>query len=276
MPTSATGIRPAPKIIALETAGMPQDDVVFPYAAREPHTTLEQPDDYRGEPRIELATTPYGLTSSEQRRAREAWVAFFEEPRPLVSVRLRGHTTQAVVDAIRAQGDLTALTIDSGPFEDLAPIAELPRLRALHIHGATRLRAATPLASLPGLRMLMLSNPHPEFDVTGLSRLELLRSLGFGNHSPGSSRSLQLPGFAWLRPLQKLERLDLAGTTYRDPDLRPLLALPRLRELNLPLRRNYRKQVWELAENNPLFAQLRERYEWLEIDRRRDRMRYGS
>jgi hypothetical protein len=59
----------------------------------------------------------------------------------------------------------------------------------------------------------------------------------------------------------------MPGTRLVDPDLSVLLELPELVELFVPLRRAYRKQVFELAENSPVFAKLAREYEGL------DRMR---
>ena len=97
-------------------------------------------------------------------------------------------------------------------------------------------------------------------DISPISTLTNLEDLCFGNAYPGSDKSVVLPDLAWLPPLKNLKRLALPGTRLLDSDLSPLLDLPSLESLRMPLRRQYRAQVFALAPTHPLLAQLASEY----------------
>jgi hypothetical protein len=225
---------------------------------------LEHPDDYRGQTDVAIELTTAEQTSAQQRQALRRWVEFLSSPRPIHRLELASRVPQQIVDAVGEQRSLHELFIKFGPFSDLAPLGTLTRLRVLEFGGAGKVSDVSPLVALPALRELRLDNPHPEIDIAPLSELVRLRRLSFGNGYPGISRSLTLPGVGWLAPLIDLEQLALPGVRLIDPDLTPLLGLPRLRELRLPLRRAYRKQVTALAAEHELFSPMLSDYEWLD------------
>jgi len=69
---------------------------------------------------------------------------------------------------------------------------------------------------------------------------------------------------SWVIPLAHLTTLELPGTRILSANLTPILALENLVTLNLPLRRSYRKQVFELAGRSEVFAELAAEYEVFE------------
>ena len=91
-----------------------------------------------------------------------------------------------------------------------------------------------------------------------------MTSLTFGNGYPGSDKSVVLPDLNWIRSLRELRTLALPGIRLLDPDLSPLLELPKLERLRLPLRRQFRKQVFDLAQKSSVFADVAEEYEALD------------
>ena len=131
--------------------------------------------------------------------------------------------------------------------------------------GASQLASLAPLSTLSDLSALTVSQAHKLDDITVIGDLTSLRALRFGNSSLGSDKSVVIADLSWVSRLSELRTLDLPGTRIVNPDLTPVLALKSLEALGLPLRRSYRKQVFELAEGSPVFATLAAKYEEFEV-----------
>ena len=91
-----------------------------------------------------------------------------------------------------------------------------------------------------------------------------MTSLTFGNGYPGSDKSVVLPDLNWIRSLRELRTLALPGIRLLDPDLSPLLELPKLEHLRLSLRRQFRRQVFDLAQTSKVFTAIANEYEALD------------
>ena len=61
--------------------------------------------------------------------------------------------------------------------------------------------------------------------------------------------------------------VSASRTRLLDADLSPLLELPNLEQLRIPLRRQYRKQVFELAQTSAVFAKVAADFETLHAGR---------
>ena len=165
------------------------------------------------------------------------------------------------------QRQLDSIQIKWGPYRDVAVLGDLPLLTDIGLGGATALESLDPLRDLSQISTLFVEQSHRVADISPISTLANLEDLCFGNANPGSDKSVVLPDLAWLPPLQNLKRLALPGTRLVDSDLSPLLSLPNLESLNMPLRRQYRAQVFALGPTHPLFAQWAAKYtaldEWV-------------
>ena len=148
-----------------------------------------------------------------------------------------------------------------GPYRDVTTLSELSQLESVQLGGATSLESLVPLARLPKLADLSVSQAHRLEDPASLGAFARLEALEFGNKYAGSDKNVTLPDLAWIRSLTELRTLALPGTRTLDADLSPLLELPNLEQLRLSLRRQYRKQVFELAQTSAVFAKVTAEYE---------------
>jgi hypothetical protein len=131
---------------------------------------------------------------------------------------------------------------------------------ALRLDDARALSDLRPLSRLTTLTRVWIDLPFQIDDLTPLSTLTALTEVWYGNGDLGNDRVVAVPDLRWVAPLVRLEKLDLVGTRLIDTDLAPLLELPRLRELGLPLRRAYRKAVFEYAARSAAFEALAAKY----------------
>ena len=188
------------------------------------------------------------------------WVEFLSTDANIVELNLASRTPQELLDATSGQRGLRKLEVKWGPYRDLSALSTLQGLEDVALGGATGVDSLEPLISLPVLSRLYVSQAH-KADGAVLGAAVGLRDLCLGNASPGSDRNFDLPDLRWVSRLVELRRLELPGTRIIDPDLTPILDLPHLEELGLPLRRSYRKQVFEFASHSEVFARVATNYE---------------
>jgi hypothetical protein len=232
---------------------------------------LWDPAQYSGETAIAVTATQLDATvasAAQRRRIYADWIQFFRTaPTHISRLQLRSRVPQELLESLAGQRQLTSVQVKWGPYRDISVLADLPALTDIGLGGATSLESLEPLRDLSQITSLLVSEAHRVSDISPVSTLTNLEELSFGNAHPGSDRSVVLPDVAWLAPLTKLRRLELPGTRLLDPDLTPLLGLPNLESLGLPLRRQYRRQVFALAPRHPLFAELASQYtsldEWV-------------
>ena len=235
---------------------------------------LTRVEDYRGETRLLVAATQHDppLTAAERARVLGDWIRFLSSTRTgITDLEFTSRVPQALLDATAGQPQLRTLWVKWGPYADLSALSGLADLTTLRLGGATKVVSLGPLRDLVRLESLTVSEVHGLDDITALGSFSALRTLVFGNAYPGSDKTVVIPNLAWLRSLQELRSLSLPGTRLSDADLSPILELPQLRHLSLPLRRQYRKQVFELAAVSPVFAEVAQAY--TELDDFRARMR---
>ena len=236
---------------------------VFGFSTNPP--VIWKPSQYAGQPVVAVAATQLddkGLNASERRRVLAEWIEFFRTARTTIAeLQLVSRVPQELLDSVAGQPQLTALWVKWGPYRDITAVGELEQLTTLRLAGATGLERLDPLLALPRLSMLAVSEAHRLGGVSVLGDLTGLTSLVFGNEHLGSDKSVVVPDLEWVRTLGQLRSLSLPGTRLLNPDLSPILALATLEELHLPLRRHYRKQVFEYATSSAVFAQVAREYE---------------
>ena len=195
------------------------------------------------------------IRRSQEKQVERDWIDFFSSKETrILDLTIWSRVKQEIVDALAGQTQLEKLTIKWGPYADLSAIGKLCNLVELELGGAKNVADLSPLFALQRLESLIVDQAHSLADISQLGRMTTLRRLGYGNGYPGSDKNVAIHDFEWIRPLVNLESLSLAGTTFDGVDLRVLASMPKLKFLNMPLRRNNRKQVFELAESSPVFA----------------------
>lgn len=221
-------------------------------------------DQYAGQSEVRVQATQldtYEPSAARRRSIYAEWVEFLATAETSIAeLEFVSRVPQDLLDAVVGQRGLRKLFVKWGRYRDLSALSTLPRLEDLALLGATSVESLEPLASMPTLSKLTVSEAK-EPSTAVLARLVGLRELCVGNAYPGSDRGVVLPDLRWVLPLIELKRLDLPGTRILDPDLSPLLELPGLEMLRLPLRRSYRKQVFDFASHSPVFAAVASDYD---------------
>ncbi|MET4159792.1 hypothetical protein [Agromyces sp. PvR057] len=229
---------------------------------------LWRADQYRGESDAYVAATQLDhkeRSAAQRRRIFAGWIeSFSTATTALARLHLVSRVPQEPLDSLTGQPQLSHLQVKWGPYRDVTALIELNQLQSLRLGGATNLHSLEPLARLPKLTELSIDRAHRLDDPLSLGSFTRLTSLSFGNGYAGSDKSVVLPDLEWVRPLQELRTLALPGIRLLNSDLSPILELPRLEQLRLPLRRQFRRQVLEFAETSSVFAEVATEYEALD------------
>lgn len=154
--------------------------------------------------------------------------------------------TETDAHAFRDHIGLQQLTIKDAPFlESLSGLGDLRELTKLGVMLAHRLADISDIAgTAPSLRDLELEKCRGLNAIEDIEALVNLRFFGFSDCG-------DLNSLAPLEPLVDLEVAHLWGSTrVLDGDLSPLARLPRLRELRMRDRRDYRPHVGDLAPSH--------------------------
>jgi hypothetical protein len=226
-------------------------------------------EQYRGQRSVEVQATQLegnGVTKrSEQKRILAEWVEFLGgSTTRITELNLVSRVPQELLDAVGGQHQLKSLAVKWGPYSDLNPLLPLKELRTLSLGGARAVTDLGPLASLQELQTLVIDQPVSASNPEVIGQLQSLESLAFGNGHLGSDRTLDVADLEWIGRLPNLRTLHLPGTRLPAEQLTTLAALPNLVELRIPLRRAYRKTVFDLAPGNRAFAYLAREYEGLD------------
>ena len=227
--------------------------------------SIQRPSQYGGEEVLGVVATQLtasGVSASEQRRILADWIEFLGSAQTNIrELQFHSRVPQQLLDSVAGQPQLEALLVKWGPYRDVKAVGQLGNLTTLRLGGATALESLSPLRGLHKLTTLAISTAFKVEDTATLSEFTTLTSLMFGNDHPGTDKNVVLQDLKWVTPLRELRSLAIPGTKLVNPDLSPLLELPHLEELRLPLRRAYRAQVFELADNSAVFAQVAREYE---------------
>lgn len=221
-------------------------------------------DQYAGQSVVRIQATQLGVqehSPAARRMLFEDWLEFLLTAETnIVELDLVSRVPQDLLDAVSGQRHLQKLAVKWGPYRDLSSLSALGSLEELALGGATSVESREPLTSLPVLSRLLVSQAH-KGDGAALGSMVQLRELCFGNADLGSDKGVVLQNLRWVTSLNELRQLELPGTRLIDPDLSPLLDLSHLENLRLPLRRAYRKQVFEFAARSSAFAGVASDYE---------------
>ena len=216
---------------------------------------VSRPEEYGGGAELMLGTESFSGRGSK------VWAKYLASAViPATRIDVRGSTPQEFLDSLSNQVQLESLEVKYGSYSELTPLAGLSNLTSLRLRGATKVLDIGPLASLPHIEDLLIDRAFLVRDLSPLGALTTLRGLTYGNDYPGSDKSVEIESFGWARTLKRLEVLRFPGTRILETDFSVLLKLPNLRDLSLPLRRSYRKQVFSLAERSEAFASLAKAY----------------
>lgn len=236
---------------------------------------LRRVDQYVGQTAVRVAATqldPGEFGGAERREILAEWIHFFANaPTKILHLDLVSRVTQELLDAVSGQTNLRSIDVKWGPYHDISPLTELRLLERVSLGGASQLASLAPLNTLSDLSALTVSQAHKLDDIAVIGDLTSLRALRFGNSSLVSDKSVVIADLSWVSRLSELRTLELPGTRILNPDLTPMLALKSLEAFGLPLRRSYRKQVFEFAEGSPVFATLAAKYGEFEVWRNQHR-----
>jgi hypothetical protein len=143
------------------------------------------------------------------------------------------------LEPLGVQPSLQTIQLETAPrLETLVGIERFPTLTSLRVWVAQQLHDLEPVESVrETLRELELQSCPAINDITPIAALAELRLLGINNC--GLIRSIEAVG-----NLAKLEVLEAwESTRIEDGDLSPLLRLPRLKEIRMRDRRDYRPRL---------------------------------
>lgn len=229
---------------------------------------LWRPSQYAGEPAIVVTATQLDdrvSSAAERKRILGEWIEFLSHTTTqLREIELASRTPQELLDALGGQTQLEVLSVKWGPYRELQALGRLAQLRTLRLRGATSVVVLDSLVDLVKLTTLTVSQAHRLATIEPLREMSGLEHLVFGNEHPGDDKPVSIPDLEWVRPLLNLRSLALPGTRMLTPDLSPILDLPNLKELRIPLRRAYRKQVLDFAQSHEVFADVAREYESFE------------
>jgi hypothetical protein len=185
--------------------------------------------------RIDLAALPH------LRTVEAAWDAIRDTlygPDYLTGLVTFGYE-EPDLEPLAAQPSLQTIRLETADrLETLAGIERLPTVTSLRVLGARQLHDIDPVeAARETLRELELQSCPSINDIAPIATLTELRLLGINNC--GRIRSIE-----GVENLAKLEiLLGWESTRIEDNDLSPLLRLPRLREIRIRDRRDYRPRL---------------------------------
>jgi len=139
---------------------------------------------------------------------------------------------QKALEVICRRSKARSMYIKGMTATDLAPMAELNRLKSLRIYWANKFSDASAIGTLKGLKSLMISDTmrwHDLSNLEGLNVTDLELSGGMNNESKYET-------LAPLSTLGNLETLNLTHFKVSSGGLRPLAKCSSLKELTLDCR----------------------------------------
>ncbi|GAA1121783.1 hypothetical protein [Citricoccus alkalitolerans] len=190
---------------------------------------LERPTDYQDEEAIRVAATQNDdLTATQARKLVAEWMEFFASgPQPFTSLEFLTRTPRRLFETLAHQTQLEQLEVKWGDYNDLSPIAAMPRLHTLKFQSIPSVTSVDPLASHPSLHILQLHGLHDARDMTALGTLPALRDLSLGGDM-NSIRIAHIDSLDFLTGLPQLERLFLGCLIVDSKNYTPMMSLPNL------------------------------------------------
>ncbi len=209
---------------------------------------LERPTDYQGQQSIRVAATQNDhLTATQARKLVAEWMEFFTSgPQPFTSLEFVTRTPRRLFETLAHQSQLEYLEVKWGDYNDLAPIANMPRLHTLKFQGMPAVKSVAPLAAHPSLRTLELHGLRDAHDMSPLGTMTALRDLSLGGDF-NSIRIAHIDSLDFLSGLPELERLFLGCLIVDSKDYTPMMGLPNLTDAWAMECRGMRPPIRELA-----------------------------
>jgi hypothetical protein len=212
-------------------------------------TTLGE---YRGQTRLVINCTqlPPGserqfVSAAAKKRVLSEWCNFLREnPRRFTQLAFGTRMPQDLFNAVCHQVNLTHLDIKWGVYKDLSAIANLQKLKLLHIGSGAGVESITPLAELSRLLGLSVENFQKISDYSSVAQLRKLESLtieGYGT----APQYIYIQSLEFLKTMTKLRHLTLLTYRLECKDYQPILKLRNLEHLTLGGSRREVKACYE-------------------------------
>lgn len=218
--SSRTTYRPVRPSSPVYTSGVPIPKV----------PKLTEASEYAGQAAVHVACTQLGsrYTTTQARRVVAEWVDLLSGERTAISdLQFLTRTPKRLFSALSGQTQLRRLVVKWGDYDDLAPLEDLQELECLELGGASAVTQVGPLATLDKLKTLAIEGFRRIDDTTPLGHLVNLTDLELGGDWI-SPRNAHVSSIAFLRELNKLEKVLLHTLFVDDRDYSALLSLPRL------------------------------------------------
>lgn len=209
---------------------------------------LERPTDYQGEESISVAATQNdNLTRTQARKLVDEWMEFFTSgPKPFTRLEFITRTPRRLFETLAHQTQLEHLEVKWGDYNDLSPIAAMPRLHTLKFQGMPAVKSVAPLTGNASIHTMELRGLRDAHDMSPLGTMTALRDLSLGGDF-NSIRIAHIDSLDFLAGLPQLERLFLGCLIVDSKDYTPMMSLPNLTDAWAMECRGMRPPVRELA-----------------------------
>lgn len=194
-----------------------------------PPPSIERPEEYRGESRVNIACTQrLDLTSSEQKQLVASWVDFLPSCKNIEMLWFTTHTHQHMFDAVCKMDQLVGLNIKWSNIKRLDGIVSLKNLRFLRIGSSAQVESINPLTELSQLEVLSVENLKR---ISDFSPFVVLKNLKFLSIEGGMYTKQKVDSFVPIAQLEKLIHLSLIMVSCRDRSIEFALGLKNLQSL---------------------------------------------
>lgn len=174
-----------------------------------------------------LACTQTGLAAAEQRKLVKAWCGLLPQLQ-LKTLIFSTKVNQELFDAATQVKGLDALDIKWSNIKSIASVTDCKSLTVLEIGSSPSLTGLMCLAQLPRLRVLHVENVKESQDLAFAASLTGLEEFGAAG---GMWNDLKIESLWPLKDLQKLEILSLVSAKVLKDGFVPLYGLRRLTTL---------------------------------------------
>ena len=213
-------------------------------------------DQYDGQASIRISATQLGVAYSARAAAKivDDWVVFFNSGVSAVrEIQFTSRTPKRLFDSLKSQTQLVSLQIKWGDYVDLSVLADMSRLQALVLNGASCVETVEPLSGLHALELLHIDALRRTADLSALGALVSVTDLSLGGDWV-APRIAHIHSIAFLKNLSQLSHLLLHTVIVDDQDYSPLLALPKLQAIRVMATRGMRPSIEQLKAALPWSA----------------------
>lgn len=192
--------------------------------------TINFPEEYRGEKRINLSFTQLtaARTYKEEKIIIKRWCDFLPSMKELNYLYLGTRTTQQIFDSICKMNFLEGLYIKWSNITSISNIDGLTKLKHIHIGNSPKISDLSPLQKLHNLKTLEIEYKKELNDLSLIGKMTNLEGLGIHGTLWKTQNVTSLKP---LSNLTKLKYLTLYGTKILDQSLEPLSGLKNLQRI---------------------------------------------